>query len=53
MAKLLLNSPSVKILKWAQSEFPGLHPGGVTDSNPLMKPPQSQYHMTQRDLSDG
>lgn len=40
MAKLLLNSPSVQVLKWAQSEFPGLHPGGVTDSVPLMRPPQ-------------
>ena len=39
LAKLLLNSPSVQILKWAQSEFPGLHPGGVTDSAPLMKAP--------------
>lgn len=39
LAKLLLNSPSVQILKWAQSEFPGLHPGGVTDSVPLMSPP--------------
>lgn len=39
MAKLLLNSPAVQVLKWAQSEFPGLHPGGVTDSYPLMKPP--------------
>ncbi len=39
LAKLLLNSPSVQILKWAQSEFPGLHPGGVTDSAPLMSPP--------------
>ena len=38
LAKLLLNSPSVQILKWAQSEFPGLHPGGVTDSAPLMVP---------------
>ena len=38
LAKLLLNSPSVQILKWAQSEFPGLHPGGVTDSTPLMRP---------------
>jgi len=38
LAKLLLNSPSVKILKWAQSEFPGIHPGGVTDSAPLMRP---------------
>jgi len=40
LAKLLLNSPSVQVLKWAQSEFPGLHPGGVTDSAPLMQPPQ-------------
>ncbi len=38
LAKLLLNSPSVQILKWAQSEFPGLHPGGITDSHPMMQP---------------
>ena len=38
LAKLLLNSPSVQLLKWVQSEFPGLHPGGVTDSKPLMSP---------------
>jgi len=42
-AKLLLNSPSVKLLKWAQSEFPGIHPGGVTDSAPLMKPPHLEF----------
>ena len=41
LAKLLLNSPSVQILKWAQAEFPGLHPGGVTDSTPLMLPSPS------------
>lgn len=40
LAKLLLNSPAVQILKWAQSEFPGIHPGGVTDSAPLMLPPK-------------
>lgn len=40
MAKLLLNSPAVQVLKWAQSEFPGLHPGGVTDSYPLMRAPE-------------
>jgi len=54
MAKLLLNSPSVKLLKWAQSEFPGIHPGGVTDSSPLMQPPQvgsiTTTEITQRDL---
>jgi len=37
LAKLLLNSPAVQVLKWAQGEFPGLHPGGITDSAPLMQ----------------
>ncbi len=46
LAKLLLNSPSVKLLKWAQSEFPGLHPGGVTDSAPLMKPPRLELFIS-------
>jgi nitrous oxidase accessory protein len=40
-AKLLLNSPAVQIIRWAQSQFPALHPGGVIDSAPLMKPPFS------------
>jgi nitrous oxidase accessory protein len=56
MAKLLLNSPSVQILKWAQSEFPGIHPGGVTDSVPLMQPPHDGLDMhiaAQGNLSDG
>ena len=43
LAKLLLNSPAVQILKWAQSEFPGIHPGGVTDTAPLMSPPQVDF----------
>ena len=47
MAKLLLNSPAVQVLRWAQSEFPSLHPGGVSDSAPLMGHPQQQV------LSDG
>ena len=38
-AKLLLNSPAVQVLRWAQTAFPALHPGGVIDSAPLMKPP--------------
>ncbi|MFQ5644997.1 MAG: nitrous oxide reductase family maturation protein NosD, partial [Thiogranum sp.] len=42
MAKLLLNSPAVQVLRWAQSEFPTLHPGGVQDSAPLMEKPQAQ-----------
>ncbi len=52
LAKLLLNSPAVQILKWAQSEFPGIHPGGVTDSAPLMMPPQVSS-VVDRDLVDG
>ncbi len=40
LAKLLLNSPAVQVLRWAQSEFPALHPGGVTDSAPLIRAPE-------------
>ncbi len=39
IAKLLTNSPAVQLLKWAQSAFPALHPGGVIDTAPLMAPP--------------
>ena len=38
-AKLLTNSPAIQVLKWAQSSFPALHPGGVVDRAPLMLPP--------------
>ena len=38
-AKLLLTSPAVQVLRWAQSTLPALFPGGVTDSAPLMRPP--------------
>lgn len=37
-AKLLLGSPAVQLVKWAQSAFPALLPGGVVDTAPLMKP---------------
>jgi nitrous oxidase accessory protein len=37
-AKLLLNSPAVAVLRWAQGAFPAIHPGGVVDSAPLMQP---------------
>ena len=37
-AKLLMNSPAVQVIRWAQSQFPALHPGGVIDSAPLMQP---------------
>ncbi len=39
MAKLLLTSPALQLLRFAEAQFPGLHPGGVIDSAPLMQPP--------------
>lgn len=39
-AKLLLNSPAITALRWAQARFPGLHPGGVVDTAPLMRVPE-------------
>ncbi|NLD68183.1 MAG: nitrous oxide reductase family maturation protein NosD [Limnobacter sp.] len=38
-AKSLINSPAVQMVRWAQARFPALHPGGVIDSAPLMRPP--------------
>lgn len=38
-AKILLNSPALQVVRWAQAQFPAIHPGGVIDSAPLMKPP--------------
>jgi len=39
LAKLLINTPAMQVLRWSQSEFPALFPGGVTDSAPLMQAP--------------
>jgi nitrous oxidase accessory protein len=38
-AKVLINSPAVQVLRWAQAQFPALYPGGVIDTHPLMAPP--------------
>jgi len=38
-AKVLINSPAVQVLRWAQAQFPALYPGGVIDSHPLIAPP--------------
>jgi nitrous oxidase accessory protein len=40
LAKVLTNSPAVQIIRWAQSQFPAILPGGVVDGHPLMAPPQ-------------
>lgn len=37
-AKLLVGSPAIQLIRWAQREFPALLPGGVIDSAPLMRP---------------
>jgi len=37
-ARLLLGAPAVQLVKWAQSAFPALLPGGVIDKAPLMQP---------------
>jgi nitrous oxidase accessory protein len=39
LAKLLLTSPAVQTIRWAQSQLPALQPGGVIDPAPLMRPP--------------
>jgi nitrous oxidase accessory protein len=36
---VLINSPAVQVIRWAQAQFPALLPGGVVDSHPLMSPP--------------
>ena len=38
-AELLLASPAVQALRWAQAQFPAILPGGIVDSAPLMAPP--------------
>ncbi|ASK28535.1 nitrous oxide reductase family maturation protein NosD [Neisseria chenwenguii] len=54
VARLLLNSPAVAIIKWAQSQFPAILPGGVADSRPLMQPYQNatmpEYQKIKDDL---
>lgn len=44
-AKVLVNSPAVQIIRWAQARFPALLPGGVVDTHPLMAPPALSAHL--------
>lgn len=37
-ARLLLGSPAIQLIRWTQSKFPALLPGGVIDSRPTMRP---------------
>ena len=36
-AKMLLGSPAVQLIRWSQTAFPALLPGGVIDRAPLMQ----------------
>ena len=38
---MLLGSPAVQLVRWSQSAFPALLPGGVIDSHPLMRLPEN------------
>ncbi len=49
-AKVLVTSPSVQLIRWAQSQLPALYPGGVTDSKPLMNPPPKPAYTVPRQL---
>lgn len=40
LAKTLLTSPAVKVLRFAQGHFPAFYPGGVIDTKPMMTPPK-------------
>ena len=52
-ARLLMNSPAVSIVKWAQKEFPAIMPGGMTDSRPLMVMPETETLKRLRGLKAG
>ncbi len=49
-ARLLVNSPAVSIVKWAQQQFPAIMPGGITDSKPLMVLPENETLKKLREL---
>ncbi|MDN3682457.1 nitrous oxide reductase family maturation protein NosD [Vibrio tapetis subsp. quintayensis] len=42
-SKVLLDSPSVLMLRWIQKQFPVLKPPGVKDSHPLMMQPSIKH----------
>jgi len=46
-AKLLVGSPAIQLMRWAQKEFPALLPGGVVDSAPLMQPPAMPHRSSE------
>ena len=51
-ARLLMNSPAVAMVKWAQKAFPAIMPGGMTDSKPLMVMPETASLKILRELKE-
>lgn len=49
-SRILLNSPAVAVVRWAQSQFPALLPGGLMDSAPIMKMPESMSYAKLQEL---
>jgi len=49
-AMLLLSSPALQVLRLAETQFPGLHPGGVIDSAPLMQAPPAPRKPSSADM---
>lgn len=44
--RLLMNSPSIEVLRWVQRAFPVVRSPGVQDSHPLMRPPTATQSNT-------
>lgn len=49
-SRILLNSPAVAVVRWAQSQFPALLPGGLMDSAPIMRMPESATYKKLQEL---
>lgn len=49
-AQMLINSPAVALVRWAQKQFPSIMPGGVIDSAPLMQPVTTPSQERLKDL---
>ncbi|MDH5797361.1 MAG: nitrous oxide reductase family maturation protein NosD [Paracoccaceae bacterium] len=51
-ARLLLGSPAVQLVRWSQSAFPSLLPGGVVDNAPLMRPTETYSPLWETQLNE-
>lgn len=51
-SRILLNSPAVAVVRWAQSQFPALLPGGLMDGAPIMQMPLTASYQKLQELLD-